>query len=79
MPGRAIGANAKRSKIRACVERAFARRKGPMEFSIGGVGMVRAEGRIAMVNLGHDMRRLIRLERRMAAGRVCPEFGNSPP
>ena len=68
MPRRVSGANAKRSRMRACVERAFARRKGSMEFSIGGVGLIRAEGRIAMANLGHDMRRLICLERRMAAG-----------
>ena len=79
MPKHASGANAKRSKKRACVERAFGRRKGPMDFSIGGVGLARAEARIATVNICHDMRRAVFLGRRMAAGRVCPEFGNSPP
>ena len=68
MPERASGANAKRSKMRACVERAFADRKGPMDFTIRSVGLVRAEGRIAMTNLGCNMRRLICLERRMSAG-----------
>ena len=68
MPRRASGANMKRSKMCACVERAFAQQKGSMEFSIGGVELVRAEGRIAMVNLGYNMRRLIHLERRTAAG-----------
>lgn len=50
-----------------------------MDFLIGGVGLVRAEGRVAMANLGYDMRRLICLERRMVAERVCPEFGNGGP
>ena len=62
------GANAKRLKMRTCVERSFAYRKGPMEFTIRSVGLVRAEGRIAMTNLGYNIRRLICLERRMSAG-----------
>ena len=79
MPKRASGANAKRSKKRACVERAFARQKGPMDFSIRGVGLARTEARIATVNNFYNMRRAVFLGRRMAAGRVYPEFGNSPP
>ena len=79
MPRRASGANAKRSKKRACVEHMFGRQKGPMDFSIRSVGPARAEARIATVNICYNMRRAVFLGRRMAAGRVCPEFGNSPP
>ena len=70
MPRLASRANEKRSKKRACVERVFADQKGAMEFTIRSVGLVRAEKRIAMSNLGYDMHRLICicLERRMAAG-----------
>ena len=68
MPRHVSGANAKRSKMRACVEHVFADQKGPMEFTIRSVGLVRAEGRIAMTNLGYNMRRLICIERRMSAG-----------
>ena len=79
MPRLASGANAKRSKMRACVERVFAQRKGPMEFSVRNVGLSLAEGRVGMVDICHNMRRLVFLERRMTAGRVCPEYGNSLP
>lgn len=68
-----------KARMRACVERAFARRAEPMEFSIGGAELAGAEGRVAMSNLCCDMRRLVFLERRMVAGRVCPESGNIPP
>ena len=68
MPKHVSGANAKRSKKRACVERAFARQKGPMDFSIRSVGLARTEARVATVNSCYNMRRAVFLDRRMAAG-----------
>ena len=68
MPRRASGANAKRSKMRACVEHVFAQQKGPMDFSIRSVGLARAEGRIATANICYNMRRAVFLGRRLAAG-----------
>ena len=68
MPRHVSGANAKRSKKRACVEHVFADQKGPMDFSIRSVGLARAEARIATVNICYNMRRAVYLGRRMAAG-----------
>ena len=68
MPRHVSGANAKRPKMRACVEHVFAQRKGPMDFSIRRVGLARAEGRIATANICYDMRRAVFLGRRLAAG-----------
>ena len=72
-------ANAKKSKKRARFEHVFADQKGPMDFSISNVGLARAEGRTGIANICRKMRRVVPLERRMAAGRVYPEFGNKPP
>ena len=68
MPKHVSGANAKRSKMRACVEHVFADQNGPMDFSIRSVGLVRAEGRTATANICYNMRHAAFLGRRMAAG-----------
>ena len=61
-------ANTTRSKVRARVEHVF----GHQHSSMGGkivrtVGIARARFKIGMMNLGYNIRRLVRLERMAAA------------
>ena len=61
-------ANTTRSKVRARVEHVF----GHQENSMGGkivrtIGIARARLKIGMMNLGYNIRRLVKIERAAAA------------
>ena len=50
-------ANNRRSKVRSHVEHVFARLKGPMNFFVRTIGIVRARAKIGMANLAYNMQR----------------------
>ncbi len=68
MPERTAKANAAKSKVRARVEHVFARQKDQMGLFIRTIGIKRAEAKITLANLAHNMHRLIFHERRAAMG-----------
>lgn len=56
--------NTSRSKIRSAVEHVFAHRKVVTGLVVRTLGLARARATIGMANIVHDMRRLVRQERR---------------
>lgn len=60
--------NATKSKFRACVECVFAQQKAVMGLFIRTIGLHRAEAKITLANLAHNMHRRIFRERRAAMG-----------
>ncbi len=67
MPARTARANAKKSRVRARVEHVFAEQKARMGLFVRTIGLARATAEIGSANLVHDMRRLLWLERQVAA------------
>jgi IS5 family transposase len=64
MPKRTARANAARSAARAFGEHPFAHRKGPMGLAIRTVGIARAAAAVTFADMGCNMKRWRRLERR---------------
>ena len=52
-------ANGRKSKVRAAVEHAFARQKGPMGLVVRTVGLARAAVKIGLANLVYNMNRAV--------------------
>lgn len=67
MPEATRRANALKSKIRSGVEHVFAVQKDKMDLFIRTVGIARASVKIGMANMVYNMRRLVFLERLIAA------------
>ncbi len=65
MPERTAKANAAKSKVRVRVEHVFARQKDQMDLFIRIIGITRAEAKITLANLAHNMNRLIFHDRRV--------------
>lgn len=63
MPGNIRRANARKSEIRCHVEHGFAVQKERMDLFIRTIGIARAQTKIGMVNLVHNIKRLIFLNR----------------
>ena len=61
-------ANAKKSSIRAAVERVFAHQKNRFGLFIRTIGIARAEAKPTLANIAYTMNRLIFHERRRAMG-----------
>ena len=68
IPARNARANAVKSTVRARIEHVFARQKDQMALFIRTVGIARAETKIALANLVHNIDRLIFHERRAVMG-----------
>ena len=66
MPGRTAKANGRRSKVRAHIEHVFAEQKARMGLFVRAIGIARATTKTGLVNLVHNMRRLLWLERQAA-------------
>jgi transposase, IS5 family len=67
MPERTRRANARKSEIRVHVEHVFAQQKDRMGLFVRTIGIKRAETKIGLVNLVHNLKRLIWLEKRRTA------------
>ncbi len=59
MPRRTAHANARKSAVRAAVERVFARQKGPMGLVVRAIGIARATTKIGLANLVFNMQRMV--------------------
>jgi IS5 family transposase len=66
MAERTRKANAKKSAVRARVEHVFAHQKDRMDLFIQTIGQARAETKIALANLAHNIGRFLYHERRPA-------------
>ena len=64
MPVRTAKANAKKSKVRACVEHVFAHQKNHFGLFIRTIGLARAEAKLTLTNLAYNFARLIFHERK---------------
>ena len=64
MPERTRRANAKKSKVRSCVEHVFAEQKSRMGLFVRTIGIARATTKIGMANLVYNLKRLVFLEKR---------------
>lgn len=51
--------NGRKSKVRAAVERVFARQKGPIGLVVRTIGLARARVKIGLANLVHNMNRAV--------------------
>jgi len=67
MPETTRRANNLRSKVRSRVEHVFAEQKSRMGLFIRTIGIARAKTKIGLANLTYNMKRLIHLERMVAA------------
>ena len=63
LPVHIARANNRRSKVRAVVERVFARQKGPMALVVRTIGLARATVKIGLANLLYNMHRAVWLTR----------------
>lgn len=66
MPERTAKANARKSKVRAHVEHAFAQQKGPMRLVVRTIGIARARAAITLANMAYNMKRWRWLDSRSA-------------
>ncbi len=67
MPDAGRRANAEKSKVRSRVGHVFAEQKDRMRLFIGTIGIARATVKIGMANLVYNFKRLIHLQRTVAA------------
>ena len=68
MPEHMARANAKKSRVRACVEHVFAHQKNRFGLFIRTIGIARAEAKLTLANLAYNFDRLIFHERKAAIG-----------
>ena len=68
MPERTVRANAKKSRVRACVEHVFAHQKNRFGLFIRTIGLARAEAKLTLANLAYNFDRLIFHERKAVMG-----------
>ena len=67
MPRHIARGNARRARIRACVEHVFAAQKCRFNLVIRTIGKARATAKLALVNLAYNFTRLAWLQTRTAA------------